>query len=108
MEIKDVEKLVELSRIEVSDEEKENLAKDLESILGYIKQIELIDVNQVNQAQPSPKAMAGAVNQVKQAPEHVNIMREDRDSHQPLIYTEKLIDEAPDTKDGYIKVQKIL
>jgi len=100
MNLTDVEKLAELARIEISSEEKENLAKDLESILGYIKQIESVDENQVNQV--------NQVKQVKQAPEHVNIMREDRDPHQSLIYTEKLIEEVPNKKDNYVKVQKIL
>ena len=91
MQIKDVEKLAELARIEISSEEKKNLAKDLESILGYIKQIESVDV-------------------VEMTEEHKqrNIMREDRDSHQDTAYTEKLIDEVSDKKDNYVKVQKIL
>ena len=91
MQIKDVEKLAELARIEISSEEKKNLAKDLESILGYIKQIESVDV-------------------VEMTEEHKqrNIMREDRDSHQSFVYTEKLIDEVSDKKDNYVKVQKIL
>ena len=44
MEIKDVENLAELARIELSEEEKKELLTDMDSILDYVKQIEKIDV----------------------------------------------------------------
>ena len=43
MEIKDVEKLAELAKIELTEEEKIRLIKDMDSILDYVKQIEEIE-----------------------------------------------------------------
>ena len=39
MNIKDVENLAELARIELTEEEKKEILSDMESILGYVKQI---------------------------------------------------------------------
>lgn len=39
LEIKDIEKLAELARIEIPEEEKETLRKEVDSILGYIGEI---------------------------------------------------------------------
>ncbi len=39
MEIKDIEKLARLARIDLTTAEKEHFANDLEKILGYIDQI---------------------------------------------------------------------
>ena len=47
MEIKDIEKLAELAKIELTDAEKESLLKDLDSILGYVKQIKEADVPEI-------------------------------------------------------------
>jgi len=41
IEIKDIEKLAELSRINISNEEKEVFAGEIESILNYVDQIKL-------------------------------------------------------------------
>ena len=43
MNIKDVEILASLARIELGEEEKKDLLSDMESILGYVKQIEEIN-----------------------------------------------------------------
>ena len=42
IEIKDIEKLAELSRINVADEEKQVFLKDIESILNYVDQIKTV------------------------------------------------------------------
>ena len=47
MEIKDVENLAKLARIELTEEEKKGLLSDMDSILGYIKQIEQVKVDDV-------------------------------------------------------------
>ncbi|KKR67666.1 MAG: Aspartyl/glutamyl-tRNA(Asn/Gln) amidotransferase subunit C [Parcubacteria group bacterium GW2011_GWF1_40_6] len=47
MEIKDVEKLAELVKIELSEEEKKTILKDMDGILAYVKAIEEVDVGNV-------------------------------------------------------------
>ena len=92
MEIKDVEKLAELSRIELRDDEKNELLKDMQSILGYIDQIEKV----------------GEVLIEDQAMELRNVMRDDLESHQSGIFTKSILAEVPESKDDFVKVQKIL
>ncbi|KKQ35054.1 MAG: Aspartyl/glutamyl-tRNA(Asn/Gln) amidotransferase subunit C [Candidatus Nomurabacteria bacterium GW2011_GWB1_37_5] len=87
-----MEKLAELARIEINDEEKNELLGDLQAILGYVEQVN----------------KASTVNQVNQAIEHVNIMREDKEPHETGIYTDKILAEVPESQDGYVKVKKIL
>ena len=55
MQIKDIEKLAELAKIELTDSEKEALLKDLDSILGYVKQIESVEVEEARPEYPNRK-----------------------------------------------------
>jgi len=92
IEKKDVEKLAELSRIDISDEEKGMLIKDLDAILGYVS-----EVHEVAASEVEPEV--GKLH---------NVMRVDENPHKSGEFTKEIIEEAPDTKDGYIKVKKIL
>ena len=49
MDIKDIENLAQLSRLDLSQGEKESLLKDLDSILGYVKQVESLKSSNVEQ-----------------------------------------------------------
>lgn len=89
----DIERLAELSRIEVGAEEKARLAKDVEAILGFVATV---------------KAAAGS------APEGVDFgfapvdgLRADTDVGAGET-REALLAEAPSTQDGFVKVQKVL
>lgn len=87
----EIKKLGLLARIEVSDEEASVLAKDMDNILGFLKQIESVDVEDVS-------------------PVHrfVNVVREDTDPYQAGQFSDKILAVAPETQDGFIKVKKIL
>jgi aspartyl-tRNA(Asn)/glutamyl-tRNA(Gln) amidotransferase subunit C len=90
MDIKDVEGLAELARLELSSEEKQSLLSDMESILGYVKQIGEVKVEDI-------------------MPEHklYNVWREDvLDSRE--FSRESIIEQFPDEQDGLLKVKKIL
>lgn len=94
IEIKDIEKLAELSRVKISSSEKEAFLKDIGSVLEYVDQIkkvagESIDILSLNDTK-------------------INIFREDENCHKTGEFTEALIDSAPKKEDGYIKVKKIL
>jgi aspartyl-tRNA(Asn)/glutamyl-tRNA(Gln) amidotransferase subunit C len=90
MNIKDVENLTELARLELSMEEKEAVLKDMDGILEYVKQIEKVEVNDV-----------APVYNLK------NVWREDEII--PREFSHELITEQfPDSKDGFLKVKKIL
>jgi aspartyl-tRNA(Asn)/glutamyl-tRNA(Gln) amidotransferase subunit C len=88
----DVDKLSRLARIDITDEEKESLSKDLESILGYIKQIESLEVKETQ----------------KVADEHHNIFREDEVLNDSGSNTDAFVEEMPDSTDNYLKVKQIL
>lgn len=93
MERKDIEHLAKLSRIAVSDAEADALAKDITSILGYVSEIEEI---------------TGSVAGEKKVGALFNVMREDTRPHTAGLYTEDLLNEAPERDGQYIKVKKII
>ena len=90
MEIKDIENLAELAKIELSETEKKGLLKDLDEILGYVKQIESVDVPEI---EPDYK--------------NKNVWREDKLESREFS-REEIISQFPDSKDGFVKVKKIL
>ena len=90
MEIKDIEKLAELAKIELNDTEKQGLLKDLDSILGYVKQIQEVDVSDIEVEYPNR-----------------NIWREDEAKARDFLH-ESITKQFPDSQDGFVKVKKIL
>ncbi|OIO29899.1 Asp-tRNA(Asn)/Glu-tRNA(Gln) amidotransferase GatCAB subunit C [Candidatus Nomurabacteria bacterium CG_4_10_14_0_2_um_filter_30_12] len=90
MEIKDIEKLAELAKIELSNDEKEGLLKDLDGILSYVKQIESVEVDDI-------------------LPEYNlrNVWREDEIKNS-VFSRDLIINQFPDSQDGFLKVKKIL
>ena len=91
--LKDIEKLADLSRIALAPEEKESLRKNMDSILGYVEQVNKVSAE---------------VNSAKKAGLLRNVMREDSNSHESGIFTEMLLSAAPKREGEYIKVEKIL
>jgi len=90
MNIKDVEKLAELARIELSLEEKESLLKDFDSILAYVDTIKSAEVGEV---------------ELKY--DLYNSWREDK--LEPRQFSHELIvGQFPDSQYGFLKVKKIL
>jgi len=90
MEIKDVENLAELAKIELSDEEKTKILNDMEGILAYVKQIEEVEVPDF-------------------IPEynHKNEWREDTVREQ-VVDRDPIINQFPDKQEDFLKVKKIL
>jgi aspartyl-tRNA(Asn)/glutamyl-tRNA(Gln) amidotransferase subunit C len=96
MKIKDVENLANLARLELSTEEKEAMLKDMDSILGYIKQIEEVKIDDIEQEYNLK-----------------NFWREDLPAVEgkikPREFSSELITgQFPDSQDGFLKVKKIL
>ncbi|PJE50547.1 MAG: Asp-tRNA(Asn)/Glu-tRNA(Gln) amidotransferase GatCAB subunit C [Candidatus Yanofskybacteria bacterium CG10_big_fil_rev_8_21_14_0_10_36_16] len=91
----EVTNIANLARIDLTDKEKEKMAKELGSVLEYIDQLQEVDTSKV-QADINPHH------------ELINILREDdKLSHEPAENTDKLLKEAPETKDGFIKVKSV-
>lgn len=91
MERADVEKLAELARIHIADEEMDGIAADLSAILKYVEQIGAV-------AESAPVADIS----------HRNIFREDEVRHESGSFSADLIANAPASEDAYVVVQKIL
>lgn len=86
-----IKKLAELARIELSPEESIKIQKDVGSVLDYVSELKNAPVGDI-------------VNDEK----HINIFREDSNSHEPGAYTEKIINEATNAKDQYFVVKQIM
>lgn len=91
IEIKDIQKLASLSRMKVSPEEAESLRVEIDSILGYVA-----DINEV------------ALTDIPEEEIRQNVFRDDMESNISGEYTEKLLALSPDRDRNYIKVKKIL
>ena len=90
MDIKDVERLAELARIELSKNEQMAILKDMEGILEYVKTIQQVEVGDIR---PSANLQ--------------NVWREDK--IEPREFSRELITrQFPDAQDGFLKVKKIL
>ena len=90
MNLKDVEVLAELARIELSEDEKKSLLSDMQGILEYVKIIENVETENVK---PEYKLF--------------NVWRQDEIT--PREFSSELIKEQfPDAQDGFLKVKKIL
>ena len=90
MEIKDIEKLAELAKIELTLAEKETILKDMDSILDYVKQIKEVEV---------PDAEVEYKNR--------NIWREDLLEEREFS-VDLIKEQFPDFQDGFVKVKKIM
>ncbi len=90
MDIKDVENLAELARIEVSDTEKESILKDMGGILDYVKQIESVELDEVHIEHSQ-----------------YNSWREDEALERDFS-AESIKKQFPDRQGDFLKVKKIL
>lgn len=95
----DVKRLAELSRTEMGEKEQEELAGEMDSILGFVSQ-----VSEIVSSFPSPYKREGR-DEVRGG---VNVMREDSNPNETGFYTERILAEMPNTERGYLKVKKIL
>jgi aspartyl-tRNA(Asn)/glutamyl-tRNA(Gln) amidotransferase subunit C len=93
MEIKDIEKLAKLARIELTEAEKQTYLKDLSAILVYVDQI---------------KGAVASVGEERKVGDLRNVMRPDDREEQVINPSAELITEFPQRKDDYLKVKKII
>lgn len=90
----EVLKIAKLARLELSEQEIQNMQKDLSSILDYF--------NVLKKAKSSSAKTAG------KAPSGGNVVRSDEVKPKGSSFAGDLINAAPDKKDGYIKVKSVL
>lgn len=89
----DVKYVAALSKIAVTDEEAQKLQKELDAILGYVKQLDSVDVE--------------GYSPTYQVTDLKNVMREDELVNYGVTQAE-LLKNAPAQQDNQIKVPKVL
>ena len=92
---KEVEHIAFLARIELTEKEKEELSKDLSSILDFVKKLDEVDTSAVE-----PTAHVTGL---------LNTLRKDNN---PKVLSgeelKKLVDQVPKRKNDYVKVRAVL
>ena len=87
--------MASLARLELNSEEKKKFQKDLGSILDFVEKLKRLDVEGVEPTTAEAEA--------------ANIMRADQPrSKYNQEKIENMLEQAPDRKDGFVKVKSIL
>lgn len=90
LEIKDIEHLANLSRISLSEEEKQAFLKDFTAILGYVSELTSVTDNAPQVVHPL-----------------TNVAREDESLHTPHTHTEAVLNVAPKRNGEYVQVDQV-
>lgn len=93
---KEVEKIAELARLGISEEEKDKFAEDLSSVIGYVSRLSEINVEKV-------EPMTGGTN-LESVTRKDNEMKDMADDEMKA----DILNAAPDKENGYFKVPSIL
>jgi len=88
----DIEKVARLSRLELSEEEKETFGNQLEQILTYMEQLNRLDTKGIE-----PTSHAIPV---------YNVFREDETK--PSFPKDEVLGISPQQEDGHFKVPRII
>ncbi|MDO8183674.1 MAG: aspartyl/glutamyl-tRNA amidotransferase subunit C [bacterium] len=92
--IEEVKKLADLARLNVPEGELDKLAKDLESILGYVSELKNAPISPAGEFAEEQKL--------------INVLREDTNPHESGLYTADLVKAFSKTRDNYLSVKPIL
>lgn len=88
----EVEHVARLARLELSEEEKERIRAQLDSILQYMEKLNELDTTDV---EPTSHVLP-----------MVNVMRED--ALRPAISQEEALANAPDRQEAFFRVPRII
>jgi len=112
MDEREVKKLADLARIEMSDEEISSIAKDVGEVVNYVKEIQ--DAVGGKEVTANRNVDAGANIDLSTEIESLNtaftsnVFREDENPNESGSQTETLLAEVPERQGDYIKVKRIL
>lgn len=87
-----IEKIAELARLNLKPEEKEKLSKELEAVLGYVKNLEALDTKNV---EPTSHVL-----------NLENVFREDE--IKPSEVRDPILKQAPAAEGNFFKVPKVV
>ena len=92
IDIKQIEQIAILSRIKLSDDEKDIFREQLTDILGYIEKLNELDTDDVQ-----PMAYATSLK---------NVFREDQ--QESSFPRQEILELSPSSANGFFKVPKVL
>ena len=96
----EIEKIAKLSRIELTDKEKENYSEELSEILGYVEKLNSAKTDNISET----SQVTGLTNVYKEdIASELTQVDKDKDKNR-----KKLLENAPAQKDGYVKVRAML
>jgi aspartyl-tRNA(Asn)/glutamyl-tRNA(Gln) amidotransferase subunit C len=90
LEIKDIEHLAMLSRIQITDEEKQAFLKDFSSILGYVSELSEVSLDDKDSNF-----------------DNFNITKADMVREREDAFKEDLLEEAPKRNADYVEVDQV-
>jgi aspartyl-tRNA(Asn)/glutamyl-tRNA(Gln) amidotransferase subunit C len=89
----DITKLAKLARVELAENDKEKLTKDVGNILNYVDQI---------------KTAVAKTGDERKVGDLRNVVRSDENPNKSGINTEAIVAEFPRKEGNYLKVKKII
>ena len=90
----EVKHIAALARIGLSDKDIEKYRHDLSAVLDYFKKLEELDTS--------------AVEPISHITERANVMREDKEEDFGESGKKAILKNAPEKKDGFVKVKSVL
>ncbi len=90
---KDVQHIAKLARLGLSEKELSKFQKEISLILDYVSQLQKVDISKVEPI--------SHITGVK------NIMRNDKSRKTDIERVKKILEEVPETKEGYVKVKTV-
>ena len=119
MEVKDIEKLAKLARIELTEEEKKSYLKEIDAILAYVDQIKEVVAKTDERKIPTADSLrltADLITPRTSGGDFLgasdmqlrNVMRDDKIKSESGENTETIMQEFPRKEGNYLKVKKIL
>lgn len=90
----DINHIAKLSRIKLAGKEKKKLEKDISAVLDFFGKLQELNTEKVD-----PIAHITGLE---------NVMRKDRAVKTDEKTRQRLLDSAPETQDGYVKVKSVL
>ncbi len=92
IKVEDIEKMARLARLSFTDEEKQNLASHLDTIVSYVEKLDELDTTDV---QPTYHVL-----------DMQNVLRDD--VVEPSLHPDEVLRNAPNKKNGYFSVPKVI
>jgi len=90
----DVDHVAKLARLGLTEKEKKKFKKELSAILDFVEKLKEVKTGKIE-----PTAQVTGLE---------NVSREDKGRAKSKRETEKLLELAPETKDGHVKVKAVL